>query len=1453
MIPHQGACNLANAQERTFGLGPNDRMLQFASISFDASIFEIIMGLQVGAAMVLAPQDDLLPGEPLLNVLKRHEVTAVTLPPTALTQLPASELPSLHTITVAGEACPPELVERWAINRRFFNLYGPTESTVWASYQPCEPGKQVTIGRPVSNARLYILDEYQQPVPIGVAGELCIGGAGLADGYLNRVELTAEKFLIDPFVAGERIYRSGDLVRFLPDGNIEFLGRIDHQVKVRGFRIELGEIETTLSAHEGIREVIVLARGDSIKDQKLVAYVVPHEGKELSLSDLRAWLKQSLPEFMIPGAFVVLDAFPLTPNGKVDRKALPSPDQQSMSLEVDYVAPRTPEEQTLTDIWVSLLNVERVGINDNFFELGGDSILSIQIIARAAQAGLRLTPKQLFQHQTVAELAAVAGSELIAAEQETLIGTVPLTPIQQWFVQRKPTNPQHFNQSMLLESDATLDANVIEQALHALLMQHDALRLRLTEAPDGWQQHMAEPSAEQLLQVVDLAGMNGEQEDKLHLESAEALQASFNLASGPLLRAILFRRDDEQADQLLIAIHHIAVDWVSWNILQEDLQSAYSLILANETVKLPAKTSSFRAWSEHLNLHAQAPELQQELSYWQGQPWRDASRLPLDHADGQNVESSTSDVTVELPEELTTYLLQELPKAWRSRINEALLTALLRAVNAWTGGDTLSINLEGHGREELFDDIDLSRTVGWFTSLYPALLQTTTDSTPGQTLQAVKQSLHAIPNKGIGFGILRYLSDTANELASIDAPQLGFNYLGQIDQPTDSDRLLRAASGYRGHEQSPAATRPHTLDVHSVVTGGRLQVSLIYSENLYAQATIEQLASQVLDELVALVEYCRGNTPTIYTPADFPLARLSQTELDNALPADVAIENVSHVTPLQHGMLFHSLFAGDKDVYFARFAWRLAGTIDRTAFANAWQQVTNRHTSLRTSFSWEGSDEPVQIVRAEQQAELEHSDWSDLSADQQDRQLADLLDSDQRTRFDFTQSPLLRLRLIKLGEQDHRFIWSFHHAILDGWSVPLVLKEVFAIYDATRAGLVADLPEPQPFARYIEWLDNQSATKAEQFWHDLLAGFSSPTPLPAATDVVLPTSESEFAELQTRLDAETVRRLRDIAQQQRITLNTLVQGMWALLLSRYSGEEDIVFGATTSGRPASMPGVEAMIGLFLNTLPLRVAVDQDSELLNWLQALQETQLEVRQYEYSSLVQIQGWSDVPRGTPMFESLLAFENYPEMETMWTSTDTIEIREVEGFDRTNFPLTVNVAVFDEMHIRIAYDDRLYDDSTVARLAEHFKALLSAVATNPQCRLADLTMLTEHEAAELAAWNKTARDYPTDVTLADLFEQQVAATPEAIAIVCDEQQLSYAALNKRANQLAHYLQGRGVGPNTPVGICLERSIDLVVAIYGVIKAGGAYVPLDPEYPAERLAHMLEDAGISLLLSALL
>ncbi|RMF29114.1 MAG: amino acid adenylation domain-containing protein, partial [Chloroflexi bacterium] len=601
MLHHRGLCNFVRAWHQDVRVEPDDRVLQFAAFSFDASVAEVFTTLLAGAELLLARREALLSTPDLARLLQEQEVTAVTLPPVVLKMLPTEGLEALRTVMSAGEACSPEIVARWAPGRRFFNGYGPTEVTVaatWALLEaPLPEGTtNVPIGRPFANVRVYVLDAHRRPVPIGVPGELCVGGTGVGRGYLHRPDLTAERFIPDPFsnVPGARLYRTGDLVRFRPDGSLEFLGRIDHQVKVRGFRIELGEIEVALRRHPRIQEAVVLAREDRPGEKRLVAYVVPppHDGAAPTVSELRTFLQETLPDYMVPAAFVVLDAMPLTPSGKVDRRALPAPDQARPDLEGAYVAPRTREEEILAQIWAEVLGVERVGVHDNFFELGGDSILSIQVIARANQAGLRLTPRHLFQAPTVAGLAALAGTgRAVEAEQGIVEGPVPLTPIQHWFFERNLPNPHHWNQAVLLEVHRPLAPALLEQTIGHLLAHHDALRLRFRRrGEEGTRRRgdeaMRRRGDEAMRERGDEAGaweqVNAGLEDTVPLTwldlsalpeparrpaieaTAAQAQASLNLTYGPLLRALYFDLGPDVPDRLLLVIHHLAVDGVSW-------------------------------------------------------------------------------------------------------------------------------------------------------------------------------------------------------------------------------------------------------------------------------------------------------------------------------------------------------------------------------------------------------------------------------------------------------------------------------------------------------------------------------------------------------------------------------------------------------------------------------------------------------------------------------------------------------------------------------------------------------------------------------------------------------------------------------------------------------------------------------------------------------------------------
>jgi amino acid adenylation domain-containing protein/non-ribosomal peptide synthase protein (TIGR01720 family) len=869
--PHSGFVNLMAWLKRVHSVTPADRATQLASPAFDASIWEVWPYLAAGASIHIVDEETRVSPLQLSQWLTTKDISICFLPTPLAEAVLEEPWPSgvaLRALLTGGDKLHRSPLK--TLPFRFVNKYGPTENSAVTTWAPVATGIDShvppPIGRPIDNNQVYVLDRHLNPVPIGVPGELFIGGDGLARGYLRRPELTAEKFIPNPFSnePGTRLYKSGDLVRYLPDGNIEFLGRIDHQVKIRGFRIELGEIEAVVGQHPAVREVVVVARKESPSDKRLVAYVVPNQGLSPSTSELRNFLKNKLPDYMLPSTFVMLDALPLTPNGKVDRRALPGPDGSRPDLDGTFVAPRNRAEVMLAGIWAEVLKLEQVGVRDNFFELGGDSILSLQIIARANQAGLRLTPKQLFQHQTIAELATVPGTTpTIHAEQGLVTGKVPLTPIQHWFFEQECPESHHWNTAMLLEVRQALEPTLLALAMQHLLVYHDVLRLRFVRVAAGWQQFEAAPDQTLPFSRVDLSRVSESERGSVIEAAAAQLQTSLSLSDGPLLRVALFDLGAGKPGRLLIVIHHLVFDGVSWRILLEDLQTAYRQLSKTKSVKLPHKTTSFKRWAERLTEHAQSTVVQKELDYWLAQPWTTSSALPVDFLEGRphNTMASARRVSACLSVEETRALLQDVPEVYHTQINDILLTALVQAFSRWTGSQSLLVDLEGHGREEIFEGLDLSRTAGWFTTTFPVLLSLGKPSHPVEGLKSIKEQLRRIPNRGIGYGLLRYLSRDAAiaaKLRGLPQPEVSFNYLGQFDQLFHKTSLFAWTQEASGPAHSPSGSRRHLLSINGSVIEGQLRLTWIYSANLHRRPTIEGLAQAFLEALRSLITHCQS-------------------------------------------------------------------------------------------------------------------------------------------------------------------------------------------------------------------------------------------------------------------------------------------------------------------------------------------------------------------------------------------------------------------------------------------------------------------------------------------------------------------------------------------------------------------------------------------------------------------
>jgi natural product biosynthesis luciferase-like monooxygenase protein/amino acid adenylation domain-containing protein/non-ribosomal peptide synthase protein (TIGR01720 family) len=1452
LVPHRGLANTLPSIIRAHGVGPGRRVLQAAALGFDASVLEVLSTLVSGAELHLAPRESLLPGAPLRAVLESRGITTVTLTPSSLSQLEPEGLPTLETVISAGEACSPELARRWTAGRRLLNGYGPTEASVCATVSTDLDAERPDIGRPIANMRVYVLDGRGRPTPPGIPGELYLGGLGVARGYHGRSDLTAERFVPDVFSgeAGARLYRTGDRVRQRTDGRLEYVGRTDFQVKLRGFRIELGEVEATLRQHPGVRDAVATVREDPPGTRRLVGYVAHADA--LDTTELRAFMKERLPEHLVPAAFVALESLPLSPGGKVDRAALPAPDAARLGTGKAFAEPRTDAEKTLAALWAQVLGVERVGLHDNFFELGGDSILGIQIVSRAKAAGLALEPAMLFERQTLVDLAAAAGTAKgSTAEQGLVEGPVPLTPMQRVFFEDWALpEPHHYNLAAVLEVRRPVDAAVLEEALRALVAHHDALRLRFTRTPEGWRQSVAGMPERVAVHRVDLASVpEAEQGAALEAEGAK-LHRSLDLGEGLLLRAALFDRGADRTGRLLLVVHHLAVDGVSLRPLLEDLEAAYVRLERGEPVVLPPKTTSFKSWAERLVRHAGSDALARELPLWKASD--DIPSLPVDRVDGEDTQGSEARVTVTLGAEETRVLLGEVPLAYRARVDEVLLAAVARAVSRWTGSRKVRLELEGHGREALFDDVDLSRTVGWFTSTFPLEVELPEAGSPGDEVRTLRDARRLLPANGIGHGLLRSLrEDSARTLKASPRAEVGFNYLGQLDAAARGSERFALTEEASGPWHGTGGRRPHPLEVNAVVSEGQLKVVWAYSENLHQRSTIEAVASDFLGALRALVAGRGTPDAARRSPGDFPLARLSSASLERLSSRFPDIEDLYPLTSLQQGMLFHVALAPvGSGVFHEQLAWTSRGAVDVAALRRAWAEVVARNAVLRTSFIHEGLSEPLQVVHAKAELPWTEHDLRGLPAEAQRERIALLVREDRARGFTLSPAPLARMQVVRVDEAEYRFLWSHHHLVMDGWGVGLMLQQVFASYAAHTSGREPSLPRPAAWRDYMAWLQRQDLSRAEAFWRAELAGFTTPTPLPGARPVAPGTEASVTGEEKQWLSKEATQTLQAFARRNAVTLNTLAQGAWALLLARYAGEEDVVFGATVSGRPVDLPDAESMVGLFINSLPVRVGLPPDAAVVPWLQQLQARQLELRKYEHSPLVQVKGWTDMPRGLPLFDSLLIFENYPLDTSLGQGVPGLEVRDVESQEQGNYPLIAYVVPGEKLRLSLAYAPAVFGADAVARLLEHWRVLMEGLASGVE-RLADVAMLREEERRQvLRDWNGPRSTFEADASLAALFDAQAARTPDAPALLSGEARVTYRELAARADRLARRLRVMGVGPESRVALCADRSVEMVAGVLAVLKAGGAYVPLDPAYPRERLTWMVEESRPSVLLA---
>ncbi len=1403
-LTHRGVAQLA--ADRSLGSGAHARVLFHSAHVFDASTYELWAPLLSGGTVVVAPPGRLDTAE-LAGLIDRHQVSAVFLT-TKLFDLIAAEpqvLGQVSEVWTGGEACLPASfgqVRAAYPDLAIVHAYGPTEATTYATtYRVgADIGSVVPIGRPQDNLRAYVLDQWLRPVPAGVTGELYLAGTGLARGYIGRAALTAERFTACPFGgAGERMYRTGDLVRWR-EGILEFAGRADAQVKIRGFRVEPGETEAVLAGLPEIRQAVAVARQD-----RLVAYVTTATVAALDPARVRRQVAAVLPEYQVPAAVIVLDQIPLTVNGKVDYAALPAPEYR---LAGGDRTPGTPVEELLCELYAEVLGVDSVGVDDSFFDLGGDSIISIRLVARARRAGLRLTARDVFAHKTVARLAGIAGQDL-AEPDDAGTGRVPLTPIMRWMLGHGDLDL--VNQSVLAQVPADLTWDRLLAAMQAVLDRHGMLRARLVRTGPEADWHLVVPPVGTILASSVGRRVTGE----IGAEDVAAAAARLDPDGGVMVQALW-----SDPGRLLLVIHHLAVDGVSWRVLLPDLAAAA------ESRVLPRVATSFRRWALGQAEKAAQPETLAELPWWQDTL---GAADVLADLTGEPQETPVS-VTVTLPPEQALPLLTTIPAAFHAGISDLLLTALAVAVGDWRGSSApVLVDLEGHGRD---DDLDLSETVGWFTALYPVRLDPGPFE-PGRALKRIKEQLRSVPGNGTGYGLLRYLRpDTAGAFGEVE-PKLAFNYLGRF--------AIRAGTPWdlAPDEVPGTGNRPvHPLTVNALTQdradGPYLTASWTSTTSAVSRGELTALAERWAGVLRALAD-C--GDPGGFTPSDL-LVPLTQAEIEDIEASVPGVAELLPLSPLQEGLLFHALLEAGaedgEDVYTVQFVLELHGQVDGARLRAAAEGLLRRHQNLRAGFLAGGS-RPVQVIPAD--VELP---WTETDRSERPAEFEAWLEADRAARFDPARPPLLRFALVSHGAQRFSLVLTMHHLLIDGWSLPVLIGDLLELY--RTGGADGGLAAVTPYREYLAWLAGQDQAAAQAAWREALSGLDEPT-------FVAPRERGRRAVRPQRVTAtvpgDLTLALTALARGRDLTLNTLVQGAWALLLGMLTGRDDVVFGATVAGRPAELAGVESMVGLFINTVPVRVRLDPAEPLAGFLARLQEEQSRLGPYLHLGLAEVQALTGLGE---LFDTTMVFENYPDTGGPLTA-DGVRVGGVVGRDATHYALTLRAVPGDELELSLEYRPDLFGAAGIRVLADRLVRLLETAVTVPELRLSAIDLLGPAERRQvLADWNDTSAPVPAG-SLPALFAAQAARTPEATAVVAGGTGLTYAQLDAASDEVARLLADAGAVAESPVLVLMKRSAELVAVLLGVVKAGGAYVPADPGWPAARIGFVAADSGAEVVI----
>ena len=1419
-------------------------MLQKATISFDASLIEIFTSLFSGSKLQLLTEQENENFSDILRVVKEKGVTHTLMIPTVLSALLdymednnlTTSFDGFYKVFTGGEELTLPLLEKYSRVTgtdcsHISNLYGPTECAIGVTKYDVNSQTHtrtdgVPLGKPISGATVYILNNGIL-CDTNEEGELHIGGIAVGRGYINRPELTAEKFIQNPVCANERIYRSGDLAKWDKDGNLIFLGRIDEQVKINGLRIEIAEITNRLIKYPGVIDAAVVMK-EMQEHKYLVGYLVAKD--EGDQEQIKEHLGQFMPEYMIPQHYVYLEKLPFTSSGKLDKKALPD---IASSEQNEYVEPITPEQIALVKVMEKVFGITKISINSDFFMLGGDSIKAIRIVSKLREEGYRVQVSAIMKARSIQAIA----EKLIRDKSEninndTIVGEVTLTPIQHYFFEENLAEPNHFNQTFLLQG-IQLNPEYLCKSIETLLTHHDMLRVTY---PNGKQVVQPE-NVNDLYEFItfDFPQVKSESEalEKIH-ETESDIQKSIVLETGPMVKVVLYRTPF--TDYVLFIIHHLVVDGISWRIVIEDFNRVYRQLKNRETVYLPNKTASFQAWSNALLQYGASSQLAKEMPYWQNIENIISNDVkPLSLMQDKKGRGYTEFV---FSQKFTEDLIIKSGKPYNTEINDLLVAALGRTLTAITKSDTIAFNMEGHGREPIHVPIDIDRTIGWFTSVYPVVLQQVGKSIR-QDIRNAKEMLRRIPNKGLGHSVL----NAGKQLRSNNKLDILFNYLGDFGIETD-DYDMKIHTIEYGSQVSDSYNFISPISIDGSIINNQLQVVFSYHNSYCDTQLITLIKNEFVAHITEIVNHCIESATVERTASDYGELIWHDDEFCNVFNEfslkDMEISKILPLTPLQEGMLYNFLSGKRKTSYHVQVVYAIDPNVSPKMLKSALDLILCKHNALRTRIVYKGVSEPRQVIVKKALSEFIEID---AVADCPEQALAQTLQGDLDQGFDLNQENLFRMIFVRCGSDKAKLVFSFHHIIMDGWCIPILLDDLAYFYSQLCKGdswqsLKSNITENYVYETFIHRLLNSDNSVGLNYWQELLFDYDKKAEI--RDEGVPETGYGESHAVSINLSTEITEKIDAFCKTNGITANTMFETAWGLLLQRLTGHDDVVFGKVVSGRNVDISRIEEQVGFFINTIPVRLTTHENDKLMDIFVHMQAQALESGEHDTIPLPLIQNQSAL--GSDLIHSLVAFESFE--KNVPAALNQLGMTFEKNREQTSYPITFSTTKPGSYRIEIIYDAQVYGQAECVRLLHKVKYLLQDMLHGAQKPVKELDCLSEQERnLVLNTFNQTATNYPQHETITSLFHQQVLKHPKKVAVCYQDESVTYEELNDKAECLAEQLEQLKIGKGDVVAVTAAKGIEVVIGFLGVLKCGAVYLPLDVNNPPERFMYLINDS----------